>query len=122
MLDWLCKADFFSAPASTKYHGAYPGGLCQHSIDVYKYAKRLAFLMPTLPSEESLAIANECIRVCIKKEVHMVSTILFPSSYYGIDQVDEDIAEKNLGKRIALFRLTWALLPREIFRAREGRF
>ena len=21
LLDWLCKADFFTAPASTKYHG-----------------------------------------------------------------------------------------------------
>ena len=25
LLDWLCKADFFQAPASTKYHGAYVG-------------------------------------------------------------------------------------------------
>ena len=41
LLDWLCKADFFTAPASTHYHGGYPGGLCQHSIDVYQYAKRL---------------------------------------------------------------------------------
>ena len=23
LLDWLCKVDFFQAPASTKYHGAY---------------------------------------------------------------------------------------------------
>ena len=58
LLDWLSKADFFTAPASTKYHGAYPGGLCQHSIDVYQYAKRLTFLMPAPPSEESLTIAT----------------------------------------------------------------
>ena len=25
---------FFDAPASTKYHGAYAGGLCDHSLDV----------------------------------------------------------------------------------------
>ena len=31
LLAWLCKADFFTAPASTKYHGAYRGGLpCKH--------------------------------------------------------------------------------------------
>lgn len=64
LLEWLLKADFFSAPASTKYHGAYPGGLCQHSIDVYKYAKRLTFLMPTPPSEESLAIATLMHDIC----------------------------------------------------------
>lgn len=58
LLDWLCKADFFEAPASTKYHGAYAGGLCQHSLDVYEYAKKLAFLSPTLISEESLVISK----------------------------------------------------------------
>ena len=57
LLEWLCKADFFTAPASTHYHGSYPGGLCQHSIDVYQYARRLLFLMPSAPSEESVAIS-----------------------------------------------------------------
>jgi len=57
LLAWMSKADFFTAPASTKYHGGYAGGLCQHSIDVYQYAKRLTFLMPKAPTEESVAIA-----------------------------------------------------------------
>ena len=26
LLGWLQKSDFFSAPASTRYHGAYAGG------------------------------------------------------------------------------------------------
>lgn len=30
----LIKAGFFEAPASTKYHGNYAGGLCDHSINV----------------------------------------------------------------------------------------
>ena len=64
LLDWLCKADFFTAPASTKYHGGYAGGLCQHSIDVYQYAKKLSFLMPAAPSEESLAVAALFHDVC----------------------------------------------------------
>lgn len=29
------KSDFFTAPASTRYHGAYPGGLLAHSLNVY---------------------------------------------------------------------------------------
>ena len=57
LLGWLEKADFYTAPASTKYHGGYAGGLCQHAIDVYRYAKRLTFLMPKAPSDESVAIA-----------------------------------------------------------------
>ena len=29
------KSDFFTAPASTKYHSSYEGGLAQHSLNVY---------------------------------------------------------------------------------------
>ena len=29
------KSDFFTAPASARYHGAYEGGLCEHSLNVY---------------------------------------------------------------------------------------
>lgn len=35
LLAWLDGTDFFTAPASTKYHGAYPGGLAEHSLNVY---------------------------------------------------------------------------------------
>ena len=31
----LIESDFFVAPASTKYHNAYIGGLCEHSLQVY---------------------------------------------------------------------------------------
>lgn len=36
MLDWLVSKGFFTAPASTKYHGAHEGGLFQHSAAVMK--------------------------------------------------------------------------------------
>ncbi len=40
LLDYLVnKSDFFTAPASTKFHGAYPGGLCEHSVNVYDCLK-----------------------------------------------------------------------------------
>jgi len=35
LLDWLLASDFFTAPASAKYHSSIPGGLCQHSLNVY---------------------------------------------------------------------------------------
>ena len=36
LLDYLeNKSDFFTSPASTRYHGAYVGGLCEHSVNVY---------------------------------------------------------------------------------------
>ena len=31
----LEESDFFTAPASANHHGAYKGGLCEHSLQVY---------------------------------------------------------------------------------------
>jgi hypothetical protein len=36
LLDWLDRSDFYNAPASSRYHLACKGGLCQHSLNVYK--------------------------------------------------------------------------------------
>lgn len=38
LLDYLTsdKCDFFTAPASTRYHNSCPGGLLNHSLNVYE--------------------------------------------------------------------------------------
>jgi hypothetical protein len=36
LIDYLTNSDFFTAPASTIYHGNFEGGLCYHSLNVYK--------------------------------------------------------------------------------------
>ena len=35
-MQWLEGTDFFTAPASTRFHGSYEGGLVEHSLAVYK--------------------------------------------------------------------------------------
>ncbi|MBR7091420.1 MAG: hydrolase [Clostridia bacterium] len=35
LVDWISKSDFFVAPASTKFHSAVEGGLCDHSLKAY---------------------------------------------------------------------------------------
>lgn len=35
LLDYLMKSDFFTAPASARFHCSYEGGLCEHSLNVY---------------------------------------------------------------------------------------
>lgn len=37
MVDWLIAKGFFNAPASTKFHGAYEGGLFDHSLSVARH-------------------------------------------------------------------------------------
>jgi hypothetical protein len=36
LMEWVeHETDFFTAPASTRYHGSYEGGLVEHSLNVY---------------------------------------------------------------------------------------
>lgn len=39
LINFLEKSDFFKAPASTKFHGDYEGGLVEHSLKVYEILK-----------------------------------------------------------------------------------
>lgn len=57
LIGWLEKSDFFEAPASTRFHGSYEGGLLQHSLNVYHELKRLLAAFPEVKaSEETVAI------------------------------------------------------------------
>ena len=65
-IEWLEKSDFFTAPASTKYHLSEEGGLCQHSLNVYE---RLEKLMITEYGEdgynkESVALCGLLHDIC----------------------------------------------------------
>lgn len=59
LLSWLEKSDFFTAPASSRFHGAYEGGLLQHSLNVYDEFKRLIAVYPEVKcDEESIVICT----------------------------------------------------------------
>lgn len=62
LLEFLLSvhSDFFSAPASSRFHGNYDGGLVEHSLNVYdclkSYLQRTQELYQITYSEESIAI------------------------------------------------------------------
>ena len=35
LIQYLEQSDFFEAPASTRFHGSFKGGLCEHCLNVY---------------------------------------------------------------------------------------
>lgn len=58
LLSWLESSDFYTAPASTRFHGNYPGGLLEHSLNVYDELLRLLSAYPEIKvAEESVVIA-----------------------------------------------------------------
>jgi len=34
LIDYLCDSNYFNAPASTRFHNSFPGGLCLHSLNL----------------------------------------------------------------------------------------
>lgn len=64
-LEWLESTDFFSAPASTKFHDAYEGGLAEHSANTFYELDRILQAYPELdPSKETVAIVSLLHDVC----------------------------------------------------------
>ena len=72
LLNYMLSAgsDFFTAPASTRFHGNYEGGLCEHSLNVYHnlkeylnrpYTKKL---FSQEYSEESIVIVSLLHDLC----------------------------------------------------------
>ena len=64
------SCDFFTAPASTRFHGNYEGGLCEHSLNVYDCLcdimsrPRIKEQYGVSYSEESIAIAALLHDIC----------------------------------------------------------
>jgi hypothetical protein len=60
LMEWVEASDFYTAPASTKYHGADEGGLLFHSLNVHD---ALALLCDQFVKENE-EIAQESIKIC----------------------------------------------------------
>ena len=113
------KTDFFTAPASTRFHGSYEGGLLEHSLNVYeclcdfvkhsKFCKKYGFEF----SEESLAIVALLHDVCktnfYKVEMRNVKKdgVWVPVPYYTIeDNLPYGHGEKSVYIVSGFIRLT----------------
>jgi len=63
LVNWLeTETDFFTAPASTQYHGNYEGGLLEHSMNVVRFGlHNLNMIIKTHPDLETL---RESVVIC----------------------------------------------------------
>ena len=69
LLEFLEGSDFFTCPASTKFHNNFEGGLVEHSVNVYKRLKKLVIgeygeNYQNVVSDESLAIMGLLHDLC----------------------------------------------------------
>lgn len=78
VISMLEEKGFFEAPASTKFHGCYPGGLVEHSINVYEQSMYLLKIEQKVRkdvvkdiTEDSIIIASLLHDICKSDLYHL---------------------------------------------------
>lgn len=74
LIEWLDKNDYFTAPASTRFHSNYEGGLAAHSLNVYKVLDKKREQYPELGLSEESAIICGLLHDLCKVNFYTVST------------------------------------------------
>jgi len=107
LLSWLCSTDFFEAPASTRFHSSFAGGLALHSLYVFRrmanncvgeYQRKYG--STALPQEltESVAVVALLHDVC-------------KANFYKTDYKNKKIYSENGSKRDAAGCFDWESVP-----------
>ncbi len=84
VINFLEKSDFFAAPASTRFHGNYEGGLMEHSMKVYEILKE--------------KVKNTCIKINTPEESLIIMALLHDICKANYYKVDYRNAKNELGE------------------------
>ena len=83
LINFLEKTDFFKAPASTRFHGDYEGGLLEHSMKVYEIFKE--------------KVKNASIEMNVSNDTIIISALLHDVCKANFYKVDYRNAKNELG-------------------------
>ena len=91
LIEFIKKSDFYTAPASTRYHSCHQGGLLEHSLNV------LECLLKKFDNPVWSEILNE-----VGRESAILCALLHDickSYYYGIEEKNKKIYSEY-GKKV----------------------
>ena len=145
-MDWISKTDFFRAPASTRFHGSFEGGLVEHHVadslviqrpavqpDIVRLAADLHARVLRRPAVHRHAprahhrfdFASRTLAEQRKQLVkpHFVAQILVPQalSFHVFSIIQHDRRFCNLAARLAIFLSTHTICFSFVFFVRVGR-
>lgn len=122
LIEFLNTSDFYTAPASTKYHGCYEGGLAEHSVNVMDAMTTLnktlheTYGMP-LESETSIIIVallhDVCKTNCYKKKQLWRKDANGKWEGYDGWERNPDFAMGHGGKSVYLIQKVFELTDKE---------
>lgn len=84
VINFLEKSDFFVAPASTRFHGNFEGGLMEHSMKVYEILKE--------------KVKNTCVEIDTLEESLIIMGLLHDICKANYYKVDYRNAKNELGE------------------------
>ena len=118
LLGWLDGTDFYTAPASSRFHGSFEGGLVMHSLNVYTQLLKLNEWYEGNIPRESLAIVSLfhdlCKVGCYKPEMRWRKDANNKWEQYSTYTFKEDFAYGGHGsKSVFLVQSFLRLTPAE---------
>ena len=69
LLEWLKRTDFFTAPASSKYHCACENGLVMHSVSVFNTMMKKPTILKVLQSADFFTICARLSSIRFQAEM-----------------------------------------------------
>lgn len=118
LIQWLDSSDFYTAPASTRFHGSFEGGLLLHSLNVFSQLTRLCKWYECDASAETIAIVSLfhdlCKIGCYKTETRWRKNAANQWEQYTCYTFKEDFAYgSHGGKSVYLLQNFLKLTPDE---------
>lgn len=83
LINFIDKTDFYTAPASTRFHGNYEGGLMEHSMKVYEILKE--------------KVKHSSINIEVSEDTLKIITLLHDICKVNYYKVDYRNAKNELG-------------------------
>lgn len=102
LIEFIRKSDFYTAPASTRFHSCHEGGLLEHTLNVYD---RLKAKFDDKLIEEMIDVSDE--NIIVAALLHD----LCKSYYYGTEIKNKKVYSDNGTKSDSNGRFDWVSAP-----------
>ena len=103
LIEYIRKSDFYTAPASTRYHSCHEGGLLEHSLNVADC------LLKKLNDPVWSIILGE-----VGRESIIISALLHDickTNYYGVEMKNKKVYKEDGTKVDSQGRYDWEVVP-----------
>lgn len=91
LMNFIRKSDFYTAPASTRFHSSYKGGLLRHSLNVYKCLEEKL----TSPRWQEVLKSTKFESIILVSLLHDLCKTFFYETEYKNKKVYSDTGTKR---------------------------